>query len=93
MLSSAERDLLEQLAEDGWPLRVLAPNDEVERSRFRENAMSLLERGLLEVYGRADDASALPHEEAAAILSTPERWDTWFICASPAGNALLQSGQ
>jgi hypothetical protein len=97
VLTSEERELLEQLTDDGFPLRVLESRDEAQRAQLQRTAMSLLRNGLIEVYGRPDDASALPQAEAEAILSAPESWDVddhttgiWFISASPAGKRLLQ---
>ena len=97
MLTAGERELLEQLTEDGFPLRVLAARDEAQQAHLQQTARSLLRKGLIEVYGRPDDARAVPQTEVEAILSAPESWDVddctsgiWFICVSPAGNALLQ---
>ncbi len=97
VLTTVERELLGQLTGDGFPLRVVAPRDEAHRAEVRQTAMSLLRQGLIEVYGRPEDASAVTQTEAEAVLSAPESWDpdgdtvSWFMCASPAGSALLLS--
>jgi hypothetical protein len=94
-LSTAERGLLAQLADDGWPLPILAPRDGEDRTRLRATALALLHRGLVEVYGGSKDATAVQPAEAEAILRNPGSWQpfagptTWFICASEKGNALL----
>jgi hypothetical protein len=91
-LAKPERELLGMLVEDGWPLVILRDRPDVQTT-----ALTLVSRGLAEVYGRPDDASAVPPDEAEAILRAPESWDpseglaTWTICATPAGNALLDS--
>jgi hypothetical protein len=91
-LTGPERELLELLAEDGWPLLILR-----DRAGVQPIVLSLLQLGLVEVYGRPDDARAVPRAKADAILGAPESWDpsegqtSWMICASPAGNALLES--
>ena len=96
MLTTAERDLLGRLTDDGWPLRVLAPHDEAQHAEVQQTAISLLGQGLVEVYAGPQDAR-VTQPEAEAVLAADESWDPdartpiWFICASPAGNALLAS--
>lgn len=100
-LTTDEFELLESLiAPDGWPLMILAPRDAAERASFQATSLSLLRKGLVEVYGRPEDASGLPIEEAAAILREPERWEggegggepIWFIRRSATGDAVIASG-
>lgn len=93
-LTKPERELLDLLVEDGWPLIILRDRPDVQTT-----ALSLLRRGLAEVYGRPDDARAIPPDEAEAILRAHESWKpgeghpSWMICATPAGNALIGSDE
>jgi hypothetical protein len=65
--SEDERELLDQLIDDGWPLAVLAPGGgDVQRI-----ALSLLGKGLVTVYGGPAGAVVSP-AEAKAILTSSE---------------------
>jgi hypothetical protein len=91
-LARPERELLALLVEDGWPLVILRDRPDVQTT-----ALSLLRRGLADVYGRPHNAGAVPSDKAEEILGAPESWDpgegrpVWIICATAAGNALLAS--
>ena len=95
VLTDAEEDLLAMLPEDGFPLVVLAPGADL--STLQSTALSLLRKGLIGVYGRADDASDLPSAEAESVLSSSDSWTDpsgghiWFISTTPEGDAVLAS--
>jgi hypothetical protein len=91
-LARPERELLELLVGDGWPLVTLRDRPDVQAT-----ALSLLRRGLAEVYGRPDDAGPVSSDEAEEILGAPGSWvpgegqPVWMICATSAGNAVRES--
>ena len=97
-LSSAKRDLLEQLPEgDGWPLQLLVHGlENSAAAELQAIALALLRCGLVGVCGRPEDARDLPRAEAEAVLLAIENWRgrselAWMMAATSVATAALEA--
>jgi hypothetical protein len=98
-LTIEERDFLETLVEDGWPLAIQAARLDDEKFQVVQSlALQLVRKGVAGIYSQPADSSDLQISEAERVVNDPQSWrqgsaTIWMIAATAAGNALLEASE